>query len=281
MKQKVKAISVCIIAILVLVIAQMVAMTLGTVFTILGLPEYVEAVTDAITYPIFTILGLKLLVEKVFKYSLNDFGVKKLRFKWYWVAIGLLLPVFVIGLFQFVDGGWVIYNTDMGNKLLIVFWGVLYYSLAAGIVEEMIFRGVIMGVLKKEFNLPIAIGVPSVLFGLVHIIGNSLDLISIIQLVIAGTFVGVMFSLIGYQSDNFWNNAIVHAFWNMSTIGLCHIGLEVSENSLFTYVINTKSMIISGGDFGIESSVFAIAGYSIVSIISLIMIKKKRDITLK
>lgn len=280
MKQKVKAVSLCIVAILVLIIAQLVAMTLGAAFTMLGLPECVEVVTDAIAYPILTILGLKLFVEKVFKYSLKDFGVKKPQFKWYWIAIGLLLPVFVIGLFQFVDGGWVIYNTDMGNKVVIVFWGVLYYSLAAGIVEEMIFRGVIMGVLKKEFNLPIAIWVPSVLFGLVHIIGNSLDFISMIQLVIAGTFVGVMFSLIGFQSDNFWNNAIMHAFWNMSTIGLCHIGLDVSENSLFTYVINTKSTIISGGDFGIESSVFAIAGYGIVCILALIMIKK-RDITLK
>ena len=182
----------------------------------------------------------------------------------------------MIGLFQFVSGGWTTYNTDIIGKVSIVVWGVLYYSLAAGSVEEMVFRGVIMGVLEKEFSLRTAIIIPSVLFGLAHILGNSLSVISIIQLVVAGTLVGIMFSLIEYQSGNFWNNVIAHAFWNMSTIGLCHIGLNQSENALFTYIIDNNSTIVSGGDFGVEASIFAIIGYIIVCIIALILIKNAK-----
>ena len=54
--------------------------------------------------------------------------------------------------------------------------GVFYYGLAAGIVEEVIFRGVILGCLERRWNREIAVLVPSVLFGLVHRIGASLDL---------------------------------------------------------------------------------------------------------
>lgn len=276
MKGKIKAISLCIVAFLIMIFAQAIAMILGAIFTVFGLPVYIEIIIDALAYPILTVLGLKLFAEKLFKYSLNAFRIKKPKFKFHWLMIAVLLPVLVIGLFQFVDGEWTIHNTDTEDHLQILGWGILYYSLAAGIAEEMVFRGVIMGALEQEFSLPVAIIAPSVLFGFVHILGNSLSFISIIQLVIAGTLVGIMFSLIEYESDNFWNNAIVHAFWNMSTIGLCHIGLEKSENSLFTYVIDTNSTIISGGDFGIDASMFAIAAYSVVCVITLILIKNKK-----
>lgn len=111
-------------------------------------------------------------------------------------------------------------------------------------------------------------------FGLVHIIGNKLSVISIIQLVVAGTFVDIMFSLVEYQSGSFWNNAIIHALWNMSTIGLCHVGPGPDPDSVFTLVINTKNSLISGGDFGVESSIIAIAGYAIVSVIAFVLGRK-------
>lgn len=276
MKQKIKAVSLCLISILILALAQGIAMAIGSLFTVFGSPAYVEAIVDALLYHILAFMGVKLIVEKLFKYSLAEFRVKKLNIKWYWIVISLLLPIFVIVLFQFVSGNWTALNVDIISKISIAVWGIFYYSIAAGIVEEMIFRGVIMGTLEKEFNLITAILVPSILFGAAHIIGNSLDFISTIQLIVAGTLVGIMFSLIEYQSGDFWNNSVAHAFWNMSTIGLCHVGLTQSENSLFTYVINTDSTIISGGDFGIESSLFAIIGYSVVCIIALILIKNQK-----
>jgi len=43
-----------------------------------------------------------------------------------------------------------------------------------------------------------------------HIVGSDLDLISIVQLIIAGTLVGILFSLIAIESNIIWNSAIVH-----------------------------------------------------------------------
>ena len=87
--------------------------------------------------------------------------------------------------------------------------------------------------------------------------------------------VGIMFSLILLESGSFWNNALVHALWNMSTIGLIHTGTESSDLAVYTYVLKSGNFFITGGDFGIEASVIAIAGYIAVSLIAFLMIKKK------
>ena len=47
-----------------------------------------------------------------------------------------------------------------------------------------------------------------------------------------------------------------------------------------TYVLNTKSFAVTGGDFGIESSMIALVAYLIVSVMVLVMIKKNNQLKL-
>lgn len=42
--------------------------------------------------------------------------------------------------------------------------GVAFTGIAAGFVEEMVFRGVILNALKKRWNIKVAVIVPSMLF---------------------------------------------------------------------------------------------------------------------
>ncbi len=277
MKKLIKAVLICLLAIIVLVIAQELAVLAGHSIVMVGFPEIVEPIIEAILYPVVAFFGLKLVAGKRNGFSLKPFRIDKPKLKWYWMVTAILLPVAVVFSFMLLNGTWVVIDASAHDKIVLLLSGVLYYSLASGIVEEMVFRGIIMGTLEHEYNLKIAVLIPSILFGLAHIIGNELNLASIIQLVVAGTFVGVMFSLIEYESGNFWNNAIVHAIWNMSTAGICHVGFDVDENSLYTLVINTKSTIISGGDFGVESSIIAILGYTVVSIIALCLLRKSKE----
>lgn len=278
MKKGLKTFAICVLAIIVLVVAQSIALLVGELVSMVGAPKVLEPIIDAILYPLLSFGGLKLIVGKRNNFSLKKYRIDKPQFKWYWIVAALLLPVIVVIAFVMIGGLWVANNVPVYDKVVIIVFGVLYYSIAAGIVEEMVFRGIIMGTLEQEYNLKVAVLIPSILFGLVHIIGNELSILSTIQLVIAGTFVGIMFSLIEYESGNFWNNAIVHAFWNMSTIGLCHIGFEADEKSVFTLIINLKSTVISGGDFGVESSIISVVGYAIVIILALYLICKSKKI---
>lgn len=123
----------------------------------------------------------------------------------------------------------------------------------------------IMSVLEYRCNKWTAIIAPSVLFGLLHIfniIGGGLDLVSAVQLVTAGSVVGILFSLITYSSQSIWNSALVHGVWNaLVGVGIIHIGTVADGSAIFNFVIDNRSFLLSGGDFGIEASVVAIAVY--------------------
>ena len=83
----------------------------------------------------------------------------------------------------------------------------------------MVFRGVILNVLKKKWNIKAAVIVPSILFGFVHILGMNFSVGSCLLVILAGTMVGVMFSLIAIESGSVWNSGVVHAVWNIVIIG--------------------------------------------------------------
>lgn len=143
----------------------------------------------------------------------------------------------------------------------------------------MVFRGVILNLLKEKWNIKVAVFIPSALFGLIHIIGMDFSVISSLLVLIAGTMVGIMFSMIAIESGSVWNSGVVHSLWNILIIGG---GLSISEKadeySVMTYVLDSKDFVFTGGEFGIESSIIALLGYVIVTLAAICMIKKKAKV---
>ena len=169
-------------------------------------------------------------------------------------------------------------KSDNGNEIFnTLSAGVAFTGIAAGFVEEMVFRGVILNALKKRWNMKVAVIVPSMLFGIVHVLGQDFSIGSCLLVIIAGTMVGVMFSMIAIESGSVWNSGIVHAIWNIVIIGGgLAIGEKMDPYSVMTYVLDSKVFAITGGEFGIESSVISLIGYIIVAGIAFIMIKSNR-----
>ncbi|MCM1506756.1 MAG: CPBP family intramembrane metalloprotease [Ruminococcus flavefaciens] len=262
-----KTIAVCLAGMVILVIAQLIGVGIGEL-----MPELIGGIIASVLYPVLAYLGIKLFCKKLLKTELSEMGIKKFRMNPVWIILAVGLPLVVDTALILTGGEW---HTLESNKLNTAVTGICLYSIAGGIVEEMVFRGLIMGIIRKNYNIKSAVIVPSVLFGVAHLANGKLDIISAVQLIIAGTAVGIMFSLIMLNENNFWNNALVHAVWNMSTIGIMHIGTKTDDLSVFSFVLDSDNRIITGGDFGIESSIISIAGYIIVSIIAFAMIKKK------
>ena len=52
--------------------------------------------------------------------------------------------------------------------------------------------------------------------------------------------------------------------------------IKMDKYSVMTYVLNSKSFAITGGEFGIESSVISLIGYIVVVGIAFIMIKSSK-----
>ena len=266
-----------ILSILVLVVAQVLAQILGSVLVLVKIPAYIANAAAGILYIIIAYFLLKLMCKKILKDDIREYNIPAFKIEIKWVIAAILLPITVILFYiLFVPGSFEQNVLDMTSKLNLLSAGIFFTGFGAGIVEEMVFRGILMGAIEKRFNKTVAIIVPSVLFGLVHILGMGFDLLSCTLVIVAGTMVGVMFSLIASSTKSVWNSAIVHAIWNIVIIGgILWIGTEFDENSLFSYVLESKSFLLTGGEFGIESSIVAVVGYMVVCGIAWLGSKKK------
>ncbi len=86
----------------------------------------------------------------------------------------------------------------------------------APIVEEMMFRGVLLKYFEVKTNRVWAIGVTSVLFGFIHLFNGKLVGLDFVLLVLGGTMVGVMFGITVYTFNSIWASVILHALWNIT-----------------------------------------------------------------
>ncbi len=277
MKKTGKMILSIILSILVLVVAQVLAQILGSVLVLVKIPAYIANAAAGILYIIIAYFLLKLMCKKIIKDDIREYNIPAFKIEIKWVIAAILLPI-TVTLFYilFVPGSFEQNVLDMTSKLNLLSAGIFFTGFGAGIVEEMVFRGILMGAIEKRFNKTVAIIVPSVLFGLVHILGMGFDLLSCTLVIVAGTMVGVMFSLIASSTKSVWNSAIVHAIWNIVIIGgILGIGTEFDEHYLFSYVLESKSFLLTGGEFGIESSIVAVVGYMVVCGIAWLGSKKK------
>ncbi len=272
-----KTIAAILLAIVILVIAQSLATVVGSIPVMIGAPEAVGNVIAGVLYPVLAFFGVKLLCEKILKLSLEECKLSQFSLKPLWCVVAIVMPCLVSVVLLMTMGHWENSQFNGIEVSGVVTAAVFFYGLGAGIVEELVFRGVIMSALEYRCNKYVAIIAPSVLFGLVHIIGNDLDFLSMIQLVIAGSIVGILFSLVTYESGNIWNSAMIHAVWNIIIVGgILHIGDVADEYSIYNYVLETDSFLITGGDFGIEASVVSIMAYLIFIVLALVLMKRQK-----
>ena len=262
-----------IVAIFVLVFSQLGAQLVGSVFHLAGISI---GICNIIAGIIYILLSYFLLNVSVSKFLKTDIRMLHIKVNVKWIIVAVALPVIVKGIFLLLPGEFVSSGMDKNQIFTTLSSGIVFTGIAAGLVEEMVFRGVIMSLIRERWNIKAAILVPSVLFASVHLIGMNFSVLSCILVLVAGTMVGAMFSMIAMESDSIWNSGIVHSIWNIIIIGG---GLGISEKaneySVMTYVLDSKSFAITGGEFGIEASVIALIGYIVVTVIAFVMIKRK------
>lgn len=268
-------------AIVVLLVAQILAQLLASVFVLVKVPEGICNIAAGILYAGSAYVLLKLFSKKLLKISMEHLGMPRFFIKTKWIIAGILLPLTVTAVYLLLFSGEYVSSGMNGEQIFSTLSaGIAFTGLAAGFVEEMVFRGVILNLLKEKWNIKIAVVIPSVLFGFVHILGMNFSVLSCLLVLIAGTMVGIMFSMIAIESGSVWNSGIVHALWNILIIGG---GLSINETldeySVMTYVLQSKVFAFTGGEFGIESSVIALLGYVAVTLAAICMIKKREKLS--
>ncbi len=271
--------AVCaVLAIVLLIITQLAAFLLGSLPVVMGLPQAAGNVISAILYPLFALPALKLLCGAFLGVKLADCRITSYKIKPVWAAAAFIMPSIVVGGLLMFAGHWENPALDGMQTAALVTQSVFLVGLAVGTVEEAVFRGVIMKALEMRWGKGVAVVVPSVLFAVAHVLNGGLSVTSFLQLLLAGSVVGVLFSLVTYESGSIWPAALMHSVWNIfMASGILNVGEEAMENCIFNYVLETKSPLITGGEFGAEASVVSIGAYLIFIALAVILLKKKSE----
>lgn len=274
-----KAIGGSFAAICALCIAQLLAQLLASLLVLIKIPTGICNIIAGVLYLTIAFILIKALTEKILKLDLIKLGMPKFSVKAEWILTAIILPVAVTSVYIIGFEGTFVSSNMTGNQIFdTLSAGIFFTGIAAGFVEEMVFRGVILNLLKERWNIVAAVLVPSIVFGCLHVLGMDFTIESSLLVIAAGSLVGIMFSLIALRSGSVWNSAIVHAVWNIVIIGGdLTIADKVDEYSVMTYVLSSKSFAVTGGEFGIESSLIALIAYAAVSIIILISWKKHKS----
>lgn len=269
-----------LLSIVVLLFSQLAAQLLAELSVSLGLPAPLGNLLAGILYASIAAGGLWLLCHKLMAVSMSDCRITRPQISQFWAGAAFALPAIVCVILILTPGQWELSRMDAQTKWAVVSGAVFYIGLAVGLVEEMVFRGVIFSALEHRFSKWTAILVPSVAFGLLHIIGaGEMNFLSICQLVAAGSLVGVLFSLVTLETGSIWSAALMHGIWNMVMIGgILNIGEEALDSSLLNYVLKDPPFWLSGGDFGIEASAVCVAAYLFFAVIAALRCRKKGEL---
>lgn len=259
----------------IMVIAQLAGNMVGGFVPIPLLGECAGAVAYV---SIALLLGLAY-ARYVLHIGATELGVKKNMPDIRWLLVGIALPSIVSLFYLVCTEGQLIRKDSAPEALSTIAYAVFTVGVGGGIVEEFIFRGLIMRMMEKNWGKVAAIFVPSLLFGLSHLANlPTWHLLDALLLIAAGTMVGVMFSIIAYYSKSIWSSALVHGLWNMIIIGgILEIGsldFGMSADSIWQYQVSAKSLLLTGGQFGIEAALPAIVGYGVVSVAAVYICKK-------
>lgn len=149
-------------------------------------------------------------------------------------------------------------------------------ALSSGMFEELIFRGVLFRSVEDMFGSWISLAVSALVFGLVHLANPAGTITGAIYISIeAGLLLAAAFML----TRRLWLSIGFHMAWNytQSAIFSGIVSGGVSDPGLIRSNINGPD-VLTGGNFGLESSVIAFTLCTATGIVLLIMAVRRGNI---
>ncbi|MEO8239604.1 MAG: type II CAAX endopeptidase family protein [Flavobacterium sp.] len=217
------------------------------------------------------IVSYILFFKKYDKRVVTEFAAKGLAKNLFIGAmIGFVLQTLTI-LVIYLNGSYSVVNVNPISFILIPF--AIMFTVA--IIEEILVRGIIFRIMEEKLGSYISLTISSVLFGVLHLVNPHGTLISGICITTAGFLLGSAF----IYSRNLWFPIALHFAWNFTQSGI--FGAITSGNEKTNSLLEAKikgAEFITGGAFGPEGSIQAIAFCGLGTIILLALSHKKNRI---
>lgn len=143
---------------------------------------------------------------------------------------------------------------------------ILGLSVIAGFIEELIMRGILFRILEEGLGSWVAIVISALVFGFAHISNEGATVMSSVAISIEA---GLMLALAYMYTRRLWLVIGIHIFWNFALGGV--YGLTVSgvaaRGWLHGQLVGPDW--VTGGVFGLEGGISAIAACVILSLFFL------------
>lgn len=236
---------------------------------VLRYPIEVRNIFMGILYIGFVICGLLVICEGLLKINFRDCRILPIKIKTIWIILAFIMPLLVSGVLLCFPGEWLNIEFSADNVITTLSFTLMFFGIAAPIVEEMIFRGMMLTVFEKKWNREIAIFFSSLLFGIGHIIGQKMELRDFFIMALAASLIGAILAIVTFITESIWSSVVMHMVWNIIIMGqIISIGGVRPLYSRYNYTFNSDSVLLTGGAFGIEASLPSI----IINIIFLIIV---------
>jgi len=157
-------------------------------------------------------------------------------------------------------------------ELASILIGSFGWVAFTAILEEVVFRGMAVREWALRWGWPIASVLGGVYFGAAHIIGllPDISVIETLWIILAGIVGNLMFVALYVRSRSLWLPIGYHLGWNLclkTIVGAVMSGRESSDGLFATEI--SGPVLMTGGKFGIEASVIALALSLVLSVMVL------------
>jgi membrane protease YdiL (CAAX protease family) len=152
---------------------------------------------------------------------------------------------------------------------------VLVAGVAAGVFEEIITRGVLFRLIEEGLGTWWALAISAVFFGGAHIFNPGATLWSSAAI---GIEAGILLALVFHVTRSLWASIGLHAAWNISQGTIYGIPVSGGDAKGLLQSTRTGPDWLSGGIFGAEASVVALAVCTSVSVVLLVIALRRKSI---
>jgi CAAX protease family protein len=154
------------------------------------------------------------------------------------------IPLLAVGWLRVVPGP---AGSSIGLGLTL-----LWFLAPAALWEELVFRGYGFSLLAEWWGTPTALGVTSLVFGLVHLQNEGATVGSVLVVFIAGLFLGAVLVVL----RSLWAAVAAHLAWNWALAGALHSAVSGIPFATPDYrVIDAGPDWATGGVWGPEGGV--------------------------
>lgn len=161
-------------------------------------------------------------------------------------AVGILLVAFlVVWLLQGVE----VLQTKALDKGLL---GYFSFFFLVAIVEEFVFRGYLLNMMAEHLTIPLAILLTSLGFALIHLSNDHFTWLSFCNLTLGGALMALLY----FKYDSLYAPIGFHWLWNFFQGNILGFGVSGNEVLGLLQIAVKEPNWLSGGQFGLEGSVF-------------------------